>query len=109
MSLSGNVEGSVELNYNMLCIYGLSKGCDSGMTEYINLELSGNDKGDDQLTKKAIFANATTTAATAASTATTSTTTTTTTTTKTTSFIVSTNKAGDIEKKSEVMLRGNLN
>ena len=38
MSLSGNVEGSVELNQNMLCEYGLSKGRNSGMTEYINLE-----------------------------------------------------------------------
>ena len=50
MSLSGNVEGSVELNDNMLCVYGLSKGCDSGRTEYTNSEFSGNDKGDDQLT-----------------------------------------------------------
>ena len=37
MGLSGNVEGT-------------------GMTEYINLEFSGNDKGDYQLTMKAIFA-----------------------------------------------------
>ena len=55
MSLLRNVEGSVELNHNMLCVYGLSKGCNSGMTEYINLEFSGNDKGDNQLTKKVIF------------------------------------------------------
>jgi hypothetical protein len=32
----------------MLCVYGLPKGCNIGMTEYINLEFSGNDKGDDQ-------------------------------------------------------------
>ena len=47
MSLSGNVDGSVELNQNILCVYELSKRCNSGRTEYINLELSGNDKGDD--------------------------------------------------------------
>ena len=28
-----------------------------GMTKHINIEFSGNDKGDDQLTKKAIFAS----------------------------------------------------
>jgi hypothetical protein len=38
MSLSVNVEGSVELNHNMLCVYGLSDGFDSGMTECINLD-----------------------------------------------------------------------
>jgi hypothetical protein len=51
MSFPGKVEGSVELNHNLLCVYMLSKGCNSGMTEYINLEFSGNGKGDDQLTK----------------------------------------------------------
>ena len=56
VSISGNIKGTVELNQNTLCVYGFSKGCSSGMTEYINLELSGNDKGDDQLTEKAIFA-----------------------------------------------------
>ena len=56
MSFSGNVEGSVEVNHNMLCVYGLSKGWNSRMTEYIYLELSKKDKGDDQLTKKALFA-----------------------------------------------------
>jgi hypothetical protein len=40
MGLSGNVEGSVELNQNLLCVHGLSKGFISGMTEYVNLELS---------------------------------------------------------------------
>ena len=56
MSLSVNAEESVELNQNMLCVYGLSKGCNSGMTQYINIEFSENDKEDDQLTKYAIFA-----------------------------------------------------
>ena len=54
VSLSENVEGSVELNQNMLCVYGLSKGYNTGRSEYINLESSGNDKGDDQ--KGHIFA-----------------------------------------------------
>ena len=31
----------------MLCVYGLSKGHNPEMTEYTNLELPGNDKGDD--------------------------------------------------------------
>jgi hypothetical protein len=39
---------SVELNQNTLCVYGLSKGYNTGMTEYINFENSGNDKGDGQ-------------------------------------------------------------
>ena len=56
MNLRGNVEESVELNRNTLCVYELSKGCNSGMTENINLGFSGNDKRDDQLTKKAAFA-----------------------------------------------------
>ena len=29
-------------------MYGLSKGCNTGTTKYINLENSGNNKGDDQ-------------------------------------------------------------
>ena len=45
VSLSDKVEASVELNQNILCVFGLSKGCNSGTTEYINLELSENDKG----------------------------------------------------------------
>ena len=32
----------------MLLVYGLSKGCSSGMTEYISLELSGNGTGDNK-------------------------------------------------------------
>jgi hypothetical protein len=44
VSLSEKVEGSVELNQNTLCVYGLSKGRNSGTTVYINLELSGYDK-----------------------------------------------------------------
>jgi len=52
VSLSENVEGRIELNQNPLCLYGLSKGCNTRITEYINLENSGNDKGGD---KKAIF------------------------------------------------------
>ena len=48
--------GNVELHHKMLCVYGLSKGCNSGMTGYINLEFSVIDKRDDQLTKKAILA-----------------------------------------------------
>ena len=51
MSFSGNVGGRIEPNHHMLCVYGLSKGCNPGMTEYINLEFS-NDEGNDQLTKK---------------------------------------------------------
>ena len=32
-------------------------GCQKGVTQQtLNLKFSGNDKGDDQLTKKAIFA-----------------------------------------------------
>ena len=37
ISLSNNVEVIVELNHNMLCVYRFSKGCNSGMTEHINL------------------------------------------------------------------------
>jgi hypothetical protein len=48
VSLSENIEGSVELNQNTLCIYRLSKGHNAGITEYINLENSRNDKVDDQ-------------------------------------------------------------
>jgi hypothetical protein len=46
--LSESFEGSVELNENTLCVYGLSKGCNTGITEYINLKNSGNNKGHDQ-------------------------------------------------------------
>ena len=56
MNLSVNAEGSVELNDCMLCVHGLLKGSISGMAEYINLEYSGNNKGDDHLTEKIIFA-----------------------------------------------------
>jgi hypothetical protein len=38
MGLSGNVE----LNQNLLCVYGFVEGFISGMTEYVNLELSEN-------------------------------------------------------------------
>ena len=48
MCLSGNFKRSVELNRNILCVYGLSKGCNLGIAEYFNLDCSGNDKGDDQ-------------------------------------------------------------
>ena len=50
----------------------MSKGCNLGITECIYLEFSGNDKGDDQLTKQAIL-EATTTTTIVVSTATTST------------------------------------
>jgi ribonuclease PH len=50
VSLSENVEGSVELNQNTICVNGSSKGPISGMTEYTTFELSGKAKGDDQLT-----------------------------------------------------------
>jgi hypothetical protein len=33
--LSENVERSVGLNQNKLCVYGLSKGCNTEITEYI--------------------------------------------------------------------------
>ena len=46
MSLSENIERPLELNQNMFCEYGLSKKCNSGMTENISLENSGNKKGD---------------------------------------------------------------
>ena len=55
MSLSKNVEGSVEVNQNTVYVLGLSKNHNSEMNEYINSEFSESDKGDDQLTKKAIF------------------------------------------------------
>ena len=48
MRLSGNVEASVELNKKIYMSKNFIKGIHSGMTEYVNLELSGNDKGDDQ-------------------------------------------------------------
>ena len=47
MSLFENVEGIVELNQNLLYAYGLSKGWNKRIAEYINLESSGNDMGDD--------------------------------------------------------------
>ena len=57
MNLSKTVEEVVfELNQNTLCIYVLSKGNNSGISGNINLELSGKDKGDDQLTKSSMFA-----------------------------------------------------
>ena len=67
------------------------------MTKYINLEFSGNNKGDDRLTKK--------TTTTTASTDPTTTITTTSTMTKTIASLESTAKAEDIEKISEKMLR----
>ena len=98
MNLSVNVEGIFELNHCILCLYGLLKGCSSGMTEYINLEFSGNDKGDDQLTKKAILhTNTTTTTATSTSTRSMITATTIITTTNTS--VASTTKTADTEKK----------
>ena len=48
MSLSDNVEGIVELNQTTLCICRLSKGYNTGIAEYINLENSGNNRGYDQ-------------------------------------------------------------
>ena len=44
VKLLENVEGSVELNQNTICVYRLSKGCNSGMSEYVNLEISGDDQ-----------------------------------------------------------------
>ena len=55
MRLSENVEGNVELNQNTLCVYGLSKECNTGIAEYINLKNLGNDKGDDQRGKICIL------------------------------------------------------
>ena len=40
----------------MICAYGLSKGRNSGMTKCIHLKLLREDKPNDQLTKKVIFA-----------------------------------------------------
>ena len=62
------------------------------MTEYINLELSGNDKGDDQLTERQYLHATTTTAA-----STSSTTTSTYTITKTATSVVGTAKAENIQ------------
>ena len=39
VNLPANVDGSVELNQNMLCVYGFLNGYNSGMTEHTNLEL----------------------------------------------------------------------
>ena len=47
MVLSGNIGGSFPLDQNMLCVNGLSKGCNSRITEYINLQFTGNYDGDD--------------------------------------------------------------
>ena len=47
MTVSENVERSDELNRNTSCVYGLSKGCKTRKPEYINLENSRNNKGDD--------------------------------------------------------------
>ena len=44
MSISEIVEMRVELNQNTLCVYGLSKGYNTEITEYINMKKSGNDK-----------------------------------------------------------------
>jgi hypothetical protein len=55
VNLLENAEKSVELNKNMLYVCGLSKGRYSGVTGCINLELSENDEGDDQLAEKVIF------------------------------------------------------
>jgi hypothetical protein len=55
VDLSLNVERRVELNQDTLCVYGFSKGRTPGMTECMNLGLSGNDEGYDQLTRKVIF------------------------------------------------------
>jgi len=68
------------------------------MTEYINLELSGNHKENDKLTKRP-YLHGTTATATTASTANTTTITTTTTITKTYISVANTTKAEDIEKK----------
>jgi len=54
--LSENVKESAELNQNTLCAYGLSKERKPRMTEYISLDLSENDQGDEQLTIMVIFA-----------------------------------------------------
>jgi len=51
---SEKVEGSVELTQKVLCVYRLSKD-GLGLTEYSNLELSGNNKGACQLTKEVIL------------------------------------------------------
>ena len=55
MSFSEKVEGSVEVTQKVLCVYRLSKGRNLGLTEYSNLELSGNNKGACQLTKEVIL------------------------------------------------------
>ena len=52
MKLSGNVEGSVELNQNTLRTCGLSKGSISGIANGIKLKLLGNGEGEDPLIKR---------------------------------------------------------
>ena len=42
------LSGVLKKNRNILCAQGLLKWCNTVMTEYINLENSGNDKGGDQ-------------------------------------------------------------
>ena len=44
MSISLNFGGSVELSHNMLYMHGLSKECNSGVAEYINMEFSENER-----------------------------------------------------------------
>ena len=51
---------SVELDQNTLYVYRLPKGHNTGITEYIKLENSGNDKGDDPR-RQYLQANSTTT------------------------------------------------
>ena len=46
---------SIELNQNTVCVYELSIGCNSGMSKYINLELSGNDEGNGQLIEELLI------------------------------------------------------
>jgi len=53
VSLSENIEGSVELNQNTLCVHGLSKGYNTGITEQIHLE---NSRMIREMIKKAILA-----------------------------------------------------
>ena len=55
VSLAEKIEGSVEITQKLLCVYRLSKGRNLGLTEYSNLELSGNNKGAYQLTEEVIL------------------------------------------------------
>ena len=47
MNLLQNLEGNVGLNKTTLCANELSNRRNSGMTECVNLKLSGNDEGYD--------------------------------------------------------------